>query len=332
VREENTMNSELTFTTGERVVLDLRDSRGDVAVKDWDGATLKITTDSGGAPYVLRDGDTFRVTLSAGGTIALPIGLPAVVRCPEAVDLRVMRAGGETVVKPVAGTSGTAAGSADAGADGLPRDFTEFADVMSEHGRRIFQDVARAVRSSGTGVSEDVARKLDEAAERIDETARRAAERIQREVEKTVGVAERYEEHGRRAAASAEERARKIAEKVARHAERHGARQAERVERTVESQAERAARQAEREAERAARHAERDAMRGARRARGRWWFTERLDEWANSATGMGVGASGMRGTPAPHATEDERLAIMKMLAEGKITTDQAAKLLDALGG
>jgi hypothetical protein len=48
-----------------------------------------------------------------------------------------------------------------------------------------------------------------------------------------------------------------------------------------------------------------------------------MDEWARSA-----------GRPAatPRATEEERLAIMQMLRDGKITAEQAATLLDALGG
>lgn len=289
------MMDELVFTAGERAVLDLRDSAGEVMIKDWDGPTIKV--EARATPYVLREQDTFRLRLPEGGVISLPIGLPAEVLAPMAVRVRVTRAGGETEVRPApAGTDGRAP-SGDGPAT-PPRDFTEFADLMADYGKRIFKDVARTVRSSGTDVSGDVARKLEEAAERIDETARRAAERIQREVERTVAATERYEGHGRRAAEHAEARARSVAEKVAHHAEKH--------------------------AERAARHVERAAHRAERGVkRGRWWFTEHMDEWAAPRA--------TRPEP-PRASEAERLAIMQMLRDGKVSVEQAATLLDALGG
>ena len=277
----DTAATELTFTAGARATLDLRDSAGPVTIKDWDGATIKV--EAATTPFVLREQDTFRLTLPDGGVISLPIGLPAEVLTPPRVRVRVTRAGGETEVRPVE-AAGASGGSAPTGA--APRDFTELADVMADYGRRIFKDVARTVRSSGVGVSEDVARKLDEASEHIEERARRAAERLQREVERTVASAERYESHGRRAAEHAEARARHVAGRVERHAER------------------------------AARHAE----RGVRRGRG--WFAERMDEWASAAGSA----------PPPRASEGERLAIMEMLRDGKITAEQAATLLDALGG
>lgn len=282
--------SELVYTAGERATLDLRDSSGEVVVKDWDGATIKIEAPA--TPHVLRDQDNFRLRLPEGGTISLPIGLPAEVISSGSVRLKVTRAGGETAVRAEA-PSGKGERAAAAGA---PRDFTEFADVMADYGKRIFRDVARSVRASGTTKSDDFARKIEEAAERIDEKARQAAERLQREVERAVASAERYEDHGRRAAAHAEERARRVAEKVARHAERH---------------AERAAHRAERHAERAAR-------------RGRWWFNERYDDTDEGPRGAAE--------PRPKASEAERLAIMQMLRDGKISADQAATLLDALGG
>lgn len=281
--------TDLTFTVGERVTLDLRDCRGDITLRDWDGATLKVTAEPESQPYVLREQDMFRIRLSAGGMVSLPIGLPAEVRVPDVVRLRVQRAGGETDVRPVTGAGSRGDSDGDTGSrDGdEPRDFAEFADRMSDYSRRIFQDVARAVRSNGAGASDDMARKLEEAAERIDETARRAAERVQREVERTVAKAERYEEHGRRAAQHAEERARRVAERVARHTQR-------------------------------------EAERAGRRARGRWWFTEAAEGWARTG---GAGETERR-----RATEEERLTIMQMLRDGKISAEQAAQLLDALGG
>lgn len=272
--------TELTFTVGERATLDLRDSAGEVTIKDWDGATLKVEAGAG-SPYVLREGDTFRLKLPEGGTVSLPIGLPVEVTAPASIRLRVTRAGGETDVRAVPERD-------DAGA-GPVRDFSEFAEVMSEQGRRVVEEVARAVRASGSGVSEEVARKLDHAADKIDETARRAAERIQRELERTVSVAERYEEHGRRAAHHAEERLRRMNERLQRRAAR-------------------------------------EAERGARRAsHGRSWLAERLEEWAEAQ-------SRRPSAPQQGATEAERLAVLQMLREGKISAEQAAHLLDALGG
>jgi hypothetical protein len=75
---------------------------------------------------------------------------------------------------------------------------------------------------------------------------------------------------------------------------------------------------AEKAAERAARSAER-AKRRAERAAGSWGFT------------MGR----MPTAPVPPAepvTDQERLMILKMVEEGKITADQAAQLLSALEG
>jgi hypothetical protein len=287
--------SELVFTAGERATLDLRDSAGDVTVKDWDGPTIKVEAPA--TPYVLREQDTFRLRLPEGGVVSLPIGLPAEVLVPAAVRVRVTRAGGETDVRPVTGDSAGAARSS--GEDAAPRDFTEFADVMADYGKRIFRDVARSVRSSGTGVSDDVARKLEEAAERIDESARRAAERVQREVDRIQREVGRQDVHVRRAAEHVESRARHVAERAARHAERH----AERVAR---------------HAERAVSRTERSVERGARR--GRWWFNEAMGQASSSAT------------TGPRATEAERLAIMEMLRDGKVSAEQAATLLDALGG
>jgi hypothetical protein len=291
--------TELVFTAGERATLDLRDSSGQVTIKDWDGATIKVEAPA--TPYVLREQDTFRMRLPEGGTISLPIGLPTEVLSPDSVRVRVTRAGGETDVRAApAATAGSerAAGARPAAGSSTdaPRDFTEFADVMADYGKRIVKDIARSVRASGSGVSDDVARKLEEAAERIDEKARQAAEKLQREVERTVASVERHQEHGRRAEEHARRVAERVAERVSRHAERHAERHAHRVER----QTERAAR------------------------RGRWWFTERWDEAGQSARA----ASDAR----RESTQAERLAIMEMLRDGKINADQAAKLLDALGG
>ncbi len=278
--------AELTFSAGQRAVLDLRDSSGTVALKDWDEPVIKIASEASPPPFVLQDGETFRIRM-AGGTITLPSGLPAEVLLPPAVQLRSMRvtrAGGETVVRPVATgqPGGAEAGAAPQTPPGPP-DLAEFARLMSEHGRRIFAEMTRAIRASEAGISEEVARRLDEAAERIDEQARRVAERVQREVERSYHAVERAQEHARRAA-----------ERLERHAGRweEGGRKADRA---------------------------------ARPGRGRWWFTERLEQWG--APGAPAAGARVRRPPA----EQERRLILQMLQEGKITSEQAARLLDALG-
>jgi hypothetical protein len=270
--------TELTFTAGARATLDLRDSAGEVVIKDWDGATLKIASAAETPPFVLKDQDTFRIRLDGGGTISLPLGLPAEVVAPAAVQLKVTRAGGETAVRTAPDEAqGPAGRPKDA-----PVDIAAFADMVSEQGRRIFAEVTRAVRSGGAGVSEEVARRMEEAAERIDEQARRVAERVQREVERTLHAVDHADERARRRAERVEEHARRVAERTAERAHRAA-------------------------------------------ARGRWWFTEKLDEWG--AAGQG----GARAARPAAATQAERLAVLQMLQEGKITSEQAAKLLDALG-
>jgi hypothetical protein len=104
-----------------------------------------------------------------------------------------------------------------------------------------------------------------------------------------------------------------------------GALLSERLHRKVERAAERARRELEkeaerarREAERARRHAEREAERARRRAAG---------------PQVTFNLGGMR-PPAPPdpAPEQERLAILKMVEEKKITASDAALLLEALEG
>src|SRR5512132_2561672 len=127
--------TELVFTAGERATLDLRDSSGQVTIKDWDGATIKVEAPA--TPYVLREQDTFRMRLPEGAVVSLPIGLPAEVIAPPAVRLRVTRAGGETEVRSVpAGASSASSAGSPPSPDG-PRDFAEFADVMADYGKRI---------------------------------------------------------------------------------------------------------------------------------------------------------------------------------------------------
>jgi hypothetical protein len=96
----------------------------------------------------------------------------------------------------------------------------------------------------------------------------------------------------------------------------------ERISRQVQAATSRAAKSAEEAARRAERHAERHARR--------WGRTPPPGPW---------GDFGPQGMPTPPNTpksepvaEEERMAILKMLQEKKITAEQAEKLLQALEG
>ncbi len=92
--------------------------------------------------------------------------------------------------------------------------------------------------------------------------------------------------------------------------------QMSKVQRDLEQRFGKFDKQAEKVAERAARSAER-AKRRAERAAGSWTFT--------------VGRTPTPPTPPSEpVTDQERLMILKMVEEGKITADQAAQLLSAL--
>ena len=98
-------------------------------------------------------------------------------------------------------------------------------------------------------------------------------------------------------------------------------RAAERARRQAERVAQRARKQAERQAERA-RHMAEHARRRAERHGGKWGF-------AAPPAPPPPRASSRSAQPA---TEAERLVILRMLEQKKITTDEAARLLEALEG
>ncbi|HEX2037913.1 MAG TPA: hypothetical protein VHS99_27385 [Chloroflexota bacterium] len=316
--------TELTFSAGERATLDLRDSSGAVVVQDTregDEAVIRVAGAGDRTPFVLRERDTLRIRLEDGGTVSVPGQLALEVLVPPAVSLRLARSGGETVVKPVepaatAGQAGAGAAAERGGTPPSPGDLSEFARVMSEYGRRILGEMTTRVRGSGFEASDEVAKRLDEAAERIDDQVQHVAQRVEREVERVISAVER----------------------TTRRAEEHARRPAEHAAHRTE---ERSRRMAERMAERAQRHAERARERSRGRAgRGRWWFTEKLDEFARAGSAVaGVGQPGVGAEPGPQAgpppprtvSPEERRAILEMLASGRITPDQAATLLDALG-
>ncbi len=99
----------------------------------------------------------------------------------------------------------------------------------------------------------------------------------------------------------------------------------ERISRQVEQATARAARRVEEAAERAGRHAERQARR--------WRGNVKAGGWSWDFSPKGVPRPPTPPSPASEpVAEEERIAILKMLAEKKITAEQAEQLLNALEG
>lgn len=99
----------------------------------------------------------------------------------------------------------------------------------------------------------------------------------------------------------------------------------ENISKRVEQATARAARRAEEVAQRAARHAERHAGR----------FSRPGKHGSSGPWNWDFGPKGVPNPPPPASepvSEDERMAILKMLAEKKITAEQAEQLLAALEG
>jgi len=96
----------------------------------------------------------------------------------------------------------------------------------------------------------------------------------------------------------------------------------ERISRQVEQATARAAKRAEEAARRVERHAERQARR--------WRGNVKVGRW-----NWEMGPHGVPTPPSPPSepvAEEERLVVLKMLAEKKITAEQAEQLLSALEG
>jgi hypothetical protein len=96
----------------------------------------------------------------------------------------------------------------------------------------------------------------------------------------------------------------------------------ERISRQVAQATSQAARRAEEAARRVERHAERQARR--------WKGNVKVGRW-NWEMGPG-GAQTPPSPPSEPVAEEERMAVLKMLAEKKITAEQAEQLLNALEG
>lgn len=124
-----------------------------------------------------------------------------------------------------------------------------------------------------------------------------------------------------------------------RDPEERGQRRARRAEEKVQEAAQRMAQEAERQARKAAERAQRHIERAARQAErhaGNWrWFGRPIDAGPGWINPFPPGRPGPPRPPAPPsrppASEEERLAILNMLAAGTITADDAARLLEAIG-
>jgi hypothetical protein len=92
----------------------------------------------------------------------------------------------------------------------------------------------------------------------------------------------------------------------------------------ISRQVEQATRRAQQRAEEAARRVERHAGRQAHR----WKANVKMGRWNSTPKGVPTPAS----PPSEPVSEEERIAILKMLAEKKITAEQAEQLLSALEG
>jgi hypothetical protein len=94
----------------------------------------------------------------------------------------------------------------------------------------------------------------------------------------------------------------------------------------ISRQVDQATRRAQRRAEEAARRVERHAGRQAHR----WGANVKMGRWNWDLTPKGVPTP--PSPPSEPVAEEERIAILKMLAEKKITAEQAEQLLNALEG
>ena len=98
----------------------------------------------------------------------------------------------------------------------------------------------------------------------------------------------------------------------------------ERISRQVEQVTARAAKRAEEAARRAERHAERQARR--------WKGNVKVGRWNWDLNPSGSGLPKPPSPPSEPVADEERMAILKMLQEKKITSEQAEQLLQALEG
>jgi len=122
---------------------------------------------------------------------------------------------------------------------------------------------------------------------------------------------------------------RDVNERIQRATDEIQRRTGERLERQAQHMARRAEELAQRAAARAAEQVAKHAERG-------WGWRGNQPGWAGAWSRRSPGPPPPPAAPSPppkpRASEEERLTVLRMLAEGKINADQAARLLEALGG
>jgi hypothetical protein len=159
---------------------------------------------------------------------------------------------------------------------------------------------------------------------------------LERELEtKMSDLGRQIEQVAARGVADLEARLRKVGAKMSdagqRAADRASDRarqQTTRVAERMREKAERARRQAERATERARRHARHQA-----KAHGFSFNIDLTPPGSSSRSSRATSPASPAPQPSqPAATEEERLAILRMLAEHKISADDASRLLEALEG
>lgn len=119
-----------------------------------------------------------------------------------------------------------------------------------------------------------------------------------------------------------EEMSAQLEEKLA-HIEGNMAAFDQRAARAAEKAAEKARRKMERAAERLRRTAEREAGRARRAAHKARWKSVKVSAPSSRAS--------EQQPPGEPVSDDERIAILNMVAEGKVSVEEAESLLDALG-
>lgn len=262
--------------------------------------------------------------LGAGCTYHLKCGGDAVLKLDESAGAHLaLRAGGQvhSSVELAEGERTRRSLSGTLGEGGAEVAVEAGGNVVLRRGPSVTPDWGESEgewEAWGSRLGEEISRQVQESlgAIDIDALSRRATEEIQRAMGRLRSKLEDvdWERMGSQAQGAVD-------------------RAMSQMQRDIDRLAEKAARQQERSArqqERAARMAERAAERQERRA-GRGSY----GEWVPPVPPVppvpfGPPHPGHPGAPEPPSFTEERMAILKMVESGKITPEEASKLLDAL--
>jgi len=282
------------YCTIERVSgnLDLRDAEGDLIISAGGNVRVRLS---------ILSGDRYDVTADGGLTFRMPSDTSAQLNLSSQANQISLRLPGEKkVIKE--GTYSTSLGEAGAtinlssggslSVEGQETGWFERDEIEAEI-ESAFMGLSEGFNE---GIAEQVESQLEAHMQMLDEQMSRLAERL--------------DESG-----LSEEQLERIKERTRARSEQAMARATEKMRRTEEKIARKMA-AAQRKAELKARAAERQTRRHGRRT---WSF-----EWPPSPQ-----------APSPHkepVAEEERLMILRMLEQKKITLEEAESLLSALEG